>query len=706
MNKALVRFSTLIMLLLGVIPTVHLLLEGFGLTADDRLPYFLVVACVFSWLMFSFKRLSLPGILAFTALVALFIQGRWQLLLLQVKDAADRMAGAYVQHFVTPAYDYSGITDSHTELLLLFGLLLSALLCLGLNSKEERVVLSSLPVATPVLLCLMVCGDMPAWIMFCLSLYVFMLLCTGRCYSADSNSGRAFFVLLLPVAAILSLLLIWKGPSSYHPQEQDMSLVQQLQDLLRSAAEKAGLDPQGELPQLSSPPQDDAADTQLWSGSGGRLDASLPIDESSLATELLKLRAQETGRIYLRACSYGDSLGTGWGTAPVYPGGSALPFASYAVEASGGEKRSMDIQLVNASDSRLYVPYYSMKPYDGDAQVADEGQSYYLDYFSLSGGIRDLQLPSELKDKELSYRQYVYSNYLRLSKSTAKEMRRIAEEEGISTKDRLETIAQVAELVRGRCSYSISAAPWPGDDYATYFFRQANEGYCVHFTTAAVSMYRALGIPARAVTGLAVDAKAGQYVPVYRRSEHAWAEVYIDGVGWLPVEVTPSSSGEDPGLTELAPSPSPIPIPSPYPQTPEPDRGGQGSSTTPSTPSAELPSAAQPKPAWLFWLLPPFMLLALFGLWQLRKKLYSVQLDAAGAKGAMAVWRRAKKICAFGADMPEHIELAAQRVCFGPGDIDEALVKDARKELLQLRAAVYLSLPWYKKILFRIVKGL
>ena len=51
-------------------------------------------------------------------------------------------------------------------------------------------------------------------------------------------------------------------------------------------------------------------------------------------------------------------------------------------------------------------------------------------------------------------------------------------------------------------------------------------------------MYRALGIPARVVDGFAFTTVAGSYVDVRRSDEHAWVEVYIDGLGWLPVEVT------------------------------------------------------------------------------------------------------------------------------------------------------------------------
>lgn len=58
-------------------------------------------------------------------------------------------------------------------------------------------------------------------------------------------------------------------------------------------------------------------------------------------------------------------------------------------------------------------------------------------------------------------------------------------------------------------------------------------------------MYRALGIPARYVTGFVRDLKAEKTSTVTARQAHAWVEVYIDGMGWVQVEVT--GSGFDSG---------------------------------------------------------------------------------------------------------------------------------------------------------------
>ncbi|MBR2696534.1 MAG: transglutaminase domain-containing protein, partial [Parasporobacterium sp.] len=80
-------------------------------------------------------------------------------------------------------------------------------------------------------------------------------------------------------------------------------------------------------------------------------------------------------------------------------------------------------------------------------------------------------------------------------------------------------------------------------------FLESHKGYDVHYATAATLMFRYYGIPARYVEGyLITDADARSAtengtVVVPRSRAHAWTEIYIDGVGYVPLEVTPEFYG-------------------------------------------------------------------------------------------------------------------------------------------------------------------
>lgn len=70
-------------------------------------------------------------------------------------------------------------------------------------------------------------------------------------------------------------------------------------------------------------------------------------------------------------------------------------------------------------------------------------------------------------------------------------------------------------------------------------------GYCVHFAHAAVLMWRSLGLPARVGTGYAVEESArqgGSAIMVRASDAHAWPEIYLEGAGWVVIDVTPRES--------------------------------------------------------------------------------------------------------------------------------------------------------------------
>jgi protein-glutamine gamma-glutamyltransferase len=79
-----------------------------------------------------------------------------------------------------------------------------------------------------------------------------------------------------------------------------------------------------------------------------------------------------------------------------------------------------------------------------------------------------------------------------------------------------------------------------GTHSADEFWFDKKEGFCEHIASSFVILVRALGIPARIVTGYqggelnAVD----NYWMVRQSDAHAWAEVWLAGQGWVRVDPT------------------------------------------------------------------------------------------------------------------------------------------------------------------------
>jgi protein-glutamine gamma-glutamyltransferase len=65
-------------------------------------------------------------------------------------------------------------------------------------------------------------------------------------------------------------------------------------------------------------------------------------------------------------------------------------------------------------------------------------------------------------------------------------------------------------------------------------------GFCGHFASAYASMMRAVGIPARVVTGYLGGEwnPIGGYLIVRQSDAHAWTEVWLEGRGWSRVDPT------------------------------------------------------------------------------------------------------------------------------------------------------------------------
>ena len=106
--------------------------------------------------------------------------------------------------------------------------------------------------------------------------------------------------------------------------------------------------------------------------------------------------------------------------------------------------------------------------------------------------------------------------------------------------------------------------PLLGRDSVDDFLFNQRAGFCEHFTSSFVVLMRAMGIPARVITGY----QGGEINPVdgymvVRQSDaHAWAEVWIEGLGWRRIDPTSAVAPEriesdqrltsDSALAELA----------------------------------------------------------------------------------------------------------------------------------------------------------
>ena len=126
-------------------------------------------------------------------------------------------------------------------------------------------------------------------------------------------------------------------------------------------------------------------------------------------------------------------------------------------------------------------------------------------------------------DMEMDYRKFVKKHYLALSKKAKEEVAPYVPQK----KDNL-----VSYIEKIRSSLKNAG-------------KERKDWDALQYASLGTLAFRAANIPARYVEGYEVvtsdekDAKGNYRADVTGQNAHAWVEIYCDGVGWLPVDVTP-----------------------------------------------------------------------------------------------------------------------------------------------------------------------
>ncbi len=298
------------------------------------------------------------------------------------------------------------------------------------------------------------------------------------------------------------------------------------------------------------------SDEESSGGSSEGVDNSGEIGGEQLPDEpILYMYSGKAERVYLRYESFGAYNGRGWDRATpfgkVLPGGYGYnQLVSYALGASGAVSHKVSIR--NLAPSQYFLPYYTEnEPLNYKVQPNDNVNSslgpdeYSLYMYSYFGDGTDLvgYLDDEYSDEELEYREFVKGQYLTLPKSTCDELLIILDEAGISA-DTPDLVEKVVSFVKSSFTYNVlyDESLDSEDDIIVSFLKKYKEGNCTHFASAATALLRALGVPARYTVGLTAKTSAGAYTELGGSNSHAWVEVYVDGVGFIPFEVTPSGA--------------------------------------------------------------------------------------------------------------------------------------------------------------------
>ena len=234
--------------------------------------------------------------------------------------------------------------------------------------------------------------------------------------------------------------------------------------------------------------------------------------------------------------------------------------------------REIEIENAEAYTGYLYAPYELTRNSPDKGRIGDEnlpasglrGETAYT--LALAGGsaLDDEGLyrmlasayqsgnskAMEYLTAENAYRSFVYENYLDLPDTARTTIARLLS--GLELPAGELSFSDAKQVVNAYLSIlgytDAPETPWPGaasGDFLTYFLERNREGSSAYFATAATLMFRYLGIPARYVEGfrftrdeLEAAAAIGP-LSLGGANAGAWAEVYRDGVGFVPFVLNP-----------------------------------------------------------------------------------------------------------------------------------------------------------------------
>lgn len=261
-----------------------------------------------------------------------------------------------------------------------------------------------------------------------------------------------------------------------------------------------------------------------------------------------------------------DEMGRGsWGTWLNGVFSSMYFMLNSTAEAEGrAEPVSLNIQHTAGGIRPLYTPYYSRWDYQRDyqqdgasEQAAARLPGYSFQYYEQQD--MDVDWTRQTREMEESaewfrqiqdiYMEEIQTVYTQVPKEEVRSLAALCREHPAS--DLADATSVILSVLENSTSYTLTPGSAPvNTDIVEYFLFDSQEGYCVHYASAATLMYRLYGIPARYGAGYAVQPsdfvlqEDGTWVAeVTDESVHAWTEIFLEDYGWTPVEVTPASDG-------------------------------------------------------------------------------------------------------------------------------------------------------------------
>lgn len=303
-------------------------------------------------------------------------------------------------------------------------------------------------------------------------------------------------------------------------------------------------------------------------------DLTKPVPSADGAEAILSVTSDKTDTLYLRGF-VGDTYNNGtWSALDAETAAAEkdlfywlhengfYPQSQFALSAAQtAEYKAETIQISNLSTCSLYryEPFSVLSTNAGTSKnlllpsvVETSGWNGEREYSytviadastilpQILDALQQGEPGSSYLQMESAYRDFVDSYALAVPQEFTDEMGALLEE----TRKNLNFSGELSKEQAQLCALSFLETCFGGD--TSLPLDSTAKGTTYQYATVAALALRYYGIPARYVEGFTVKTAENENVSVTDENVGAWVEVYQDGIGWLPLALTP-------GLESLAP---------------------------------------------------------------------------------------------------------------------------------------------------------
>lgn len=671
--------------------TVGCLITAFGLELEH--PSLLILVCGLaasvSAMLFSFRYGGM-AVLCLLALAAGYIY----------QDGTAMEQFLQLVHRLTTVYDraYGWGVLTFSELPLDAGFadwplgIAGTIVALTVTRTVIRQTSTWLPVLAtllPLSVCIVVTDTVPGetWLLMVMA-GLLLLVLSSDLRREDAPQGAR----LALMAAVPVVLALW-GLFLRMPQEDYVNRSAILRENILIAVENIPRFLETGVNQIASGLQKQPARQVDLAGLGPRIPFTYPVMEVTTETG---------GTLYLRQQDYDLYDGLGW---------TASEGRRETFPAATGSGETILIRTENRKNT-LFLPYYpalGAELENGSAENRKDAREYTILRSALPEDWRQRAYGNAANSPE------EWQEYLTLPDATRQGAQEHLTQLPAGDLSNTAKADLIAAIVLDCARYDLDSGKMPAGegDFALWFLREGETGYCVHFATAATVLLRAAGVPARYVTGYMLEAAAGETVTVTEENAHAWAEYYEPNLGlWLPLEATPGDAAPvqvlrpqtAPAETAAATEPAEeTTVPATEAPT-ETTRPPENTEPEPRPSAPDEPTAAEEGPSLWGLLLLPLLGVVLAVQRSARLALRRRRQQKGNTnRQALQRWREAELLSRLLKESPtEELMALAQKAKFSQHE----LTAEELAQFDSFRRACLRRLkkkPWYRQLVYRFV---